>query len=307
MGDEISWPMVERIVCDSLDDSSVKLAELSLLAGGIVNTTVSVKTTSGHWLVLKVSPHRVNRSHEREARELALLGELGVPVPKVYASRTASLESPHSYLVLEHIDGITLRDAKTLCTPDQLERVQRHLAELVCVMHAKTGDRYGRFEGAPFTDWPAFYKSLVDPVLQEADKLHTLPQKVTKTIHRMHARLDQLLAHGDAPRLCHGDLWAANVLCHAGPDGAWRVAAIIDPEMRFGHAEAELAYMELFQTITPAFKHAYQEQYQLGDAYHKVRKPVYQMYGLINQYQLRGSHEAAALVCSAAEKIGAVM
>jgi fructosamine-3-kinase len=307
MGDEISWPMVERIVRDSLDEPSAQLAELGLLAGGIVNTTVSVKTTSGHRLVLKVSAHRVNRSHEREARELALLGELGIPVPKVYACRTASLELPHSYLVLEHVEGITLRDAKTLCKPEQVESIQKHLAELVCTMHAKTGDRYGRFEGAPFTDWPAFYRSLVDPVLQEADKLHTLPPKVTKTIHRMHDQLDKLLAHGDAPRLCHGDLWAANVLCRANAKGEWKVAAIIDPEMRFGHAEAELAYMDLFQTITPAFKQAYGEQYQLGDAYHKVRKPVYQMYGLINQYQLRGNNESASLVCSAAEKISAVM
>lgn len=307
MGDEISWPMVERIVRDSLDDPSAQLAELSLLAGGIVNTTVSVKTAAGQRLVLKVSPHRVNRSHEREARELLLLGELGLPVPRVLGSRTASLESPHSYLVLEHVDGVTLRDAKSLCKPEQFDAIQHHLAELVCTMHAKTGDRYGRFEGAPFTDWPAFYKSLVDPVLSEADKLHTLPPKVTRTIHRMHDLLHELLAHGDPPRLCHGDLWSANVLCHANGTGEWQVAAIIDPEMRFGHAEAELAYMDLFQTITPAFKKTYTEQFQLSDDYHKVRKPVYQMYGLINQYQLRSTHETAALVCAAAEKIGAVM
>jgi fructosamine-3-kinase len=307
MGDEISWPMVERIVRDSLDDPSATLAELSLLAGGIVNTTVSVKTSAGQRLVLKVSPHRVNRSHEREARELQQLGGLGLPVPKVFASRTASLESPNSYLVLEHIEGITLRDAKSLCTKDQLEQLQRHLAELVCTMHTQTGDRYGRFEGKPFTDWPAFYRSLVDPVLSEADKLHTLPPKVTRAIHRMHDSLDELLAHGDAPRLCHGDLWSANVLCRADARGEWKVCAIIDPEMRFGHAEAELAYMELFQTITPVFKTAYQEQFKLADAYHKVRKPVYQMYGLINQYQLHGSTEAASMVCSAAEKLSAVM
>jgi len=304
--DDVSWPLVERIAKDCFG-SAATLDELCFLAGGLVNTTVCLRLTDGTRAVLKVSPHRVNHAHEREARELALLGEAGLPVPKVHCARTASLAEPHSYVMMEWVDAATLREARPRMTAAALDAVQRELARYVATLHAHTADVYGRFEGGSYTDWPAFYHSLVDPVLEEADKLHAIPTKCRKVIGRVHERLDRLLAHGDGPRLLHGDLWSANVMVRPTDDGgSWTVAAFIDPECRWGHAECEIAYLDLFKTITPAFKQAYQQRFRLPDLYHRVRKPVYQLYGLLNQLQLRGP-EFAKPVVEAAERMAAIV
>jgi fructosamine-3-kinase len=303
--DDVSWKMVEQVVRDWLGPSA-HLSELCFLAGGMVNTTVRVKTDCGRRAVLKISPHRVNHAHEREARELALLEEIGVPVPRVLATKTASIEYAHSYLLIDFIDGMTLRDAQPLCSEEQWGRLQAELAEMALKIHAQRGDLYGRFEGLTFTDWPAFYRSLVDPIWMEADKMNCLPIKTRKTIARIHEHLEQLLSHGDVPRLCHGDLWSGNVICSVDTKGDWHVAAVIDPELRYGHAEAELAYMDLSKTINGAFKQAYQTRERLPDNYHKVRKPIYQLYALINQLQLNG-HAHAPRVIESADRLATVV
>lgn len=303
--DDVSWKMVEQVVRDWLGPSA-SLVELCFLAGGMVNTTVRIKTRTGERAVLKISPHRVNHSHEREARELALLSELGLPVPQVLATRTASIDYPHSYLLIDFVDGMTLRDAHGHLGETQWASLQEELAECALRMHAHHADLYGRFEGATFTDWQAFYRSLVDPVWHEAEKLHCLPVKTRKTISRVHDHLESLLAHGDMPRLCHGDLWSGNVLCNVNTNGDWHIVAIIDPELRHAHYESEIAYMDLSKTINGAFKQAYQSHHRLPDNYHKVRKPIYQLYALLNQLQLHG-HSHAPRVIESAEKLTAVV
>ncbi len=157
-----------------------------------------------------------------------------------------------------------------------------------------------------FTDWPAFYRSLVDPIWQEAERMNCLPGKTHKTISRVHERLEKLLAHGDKPRLCHGDLWSGNVLCRVDTNGNWHVAAIIDPELRHAHYESEIAYMDLSKTINHAFKQAYQSHLRLPDNYHRVRKPIYQLYALVNQLQLNG-HAHASRVIESAEKLASIV
>src|SRR5688572_31661353 len=101
---DISWQSLRRIVQDWVGQTA-ELAEVKPLAGGSVNTTLLIQTRAGEKAVLKVSPHRVNRELERESQQLALLRDIGLPVPRVYAQRTASLDSPDSYLLMEYIEG----------------------------------------------------------------------------------------------------------------------------------------------------------------------------------------------------------
>ena len=156
-----------------------------------------------------------------------------------------------------------------------------------------------------FSSWSAFYRHVYDPIWHEVEKSSFLPIKCRKQIARVHEKLDRLLAHDDCPRLVHWDIWSTNILCRPDVDGRWRVVALLDPNCKFAHAEAEIAYMELFHTITPAFMKAYQQARRLPDSYHRVRKPIYQLYPLVNHVHLFGQEYLKPLL-SAVEKTHAI-
>ena len=73
---------------------------------------------------------------------------------------------------------------------------------------------------------------------------------------------------------------------------------MLDPACKFAHTEAEIAYLELFHTVTPAFMKAYQANHRLSQDYQKFRKPIYQMYPLINHLRLFGAEYARPLAAA---------
>ena len=137
-------------------------------------------------------------------------------------------------------------------------------------------------------------------------KLKLLPPKCRKQVDKIHDRLERLVAHGDRPRLVHWDLWSTNVLARPDEHGRWWVASLLDPNCKFAHAEAELAYLELFRTVTPAFLRAYQQTRRLSDEYHRIRKPIYQLYPLIDHVNHFGQEYLKPLL-AAVERLGAIV
>lgn len=305
---DISWPMLRRIVHDWVG-TSAELAEVTHLVGGCVNTTVLLKTTAGDRAVLKICPHRVHRQFLTEAYQLNILRTIGLPTPQVYASKVGDLDSPVSYLLMEFMEGVGLSEARRQCTDEHYDHLQMHLAELVLAMHNNTHETYTRVtEGdrQEFTSWPAFYRQTYDSHWQDCERNAQLPVKVRKTIGRVHERLERLLAHDDCPRLVHWDVWSTNVLCKPDDHGRWWVTAILDPNCKYAHAEAEIAYMDLFHTITPAFLRAYQQTRKLHPEYHRLRKHIYQLYELVNHLNVFGGEYLKPLLATV-EKLSALV
>jgi fructosamine-3-kinase len=303
---DISWHVLRQIVHDWAGDQS-ELDEIKYLSGGSVATTLVLHTNGGDRAVLKITPHRVDRAYADEAHQLELLRGLGIPAPAVYQCEAGSLDRPFSYLLLEFCEGVDLAKAKAQAPPEAFEALQVELAGLVRRMHARTHASYHRVtagEPACFEQWPQLYHDVFDPIWHEAEKTGLLPPKSRRFIGKLHERLPQLLAHDDCcPRLLHGDLWSNNILVRYDPDDdAWRVAAILDPLCKFGDAECELAYLELFQTVNGAFMRAYQHDKHLPTDYHRVRKPIYQLYELLNHLQLFGA-EYLKPTLSACERV----
>src|SRR5690606_28503985 len=106
--------------------TAAELVEVQPLHGGCVNTTLALTTRTGDRAVIKITPHRVNRSYEAEAQQLDMLRGLGIPTPQVYAWQVASLDRPDSYLLMEFVDGVNLAEAKERCTAEQFEQLQVH-------------------------------------------------------------------------------------------------------------------------------------------------------------------------------------
>lgn len=305
---DISWAMLQQVVRDWAG-SDAELCEFSPLAGGSINTTILLKLKDSRQAVLKITPHRVDRAYEDEVHQLQLLRAADLPVPEVYGVHTGSLDSPFSYLVMEYVEGVDLQTARARCSPEQFDGLQRHLAELLLRLHATTGTQFMRVskrEVPRFDLWHECYRNIFDGIWKEVEKTNVLPVKLRKHVHKLHERLDRVLHYDGPPRLLHWDIWSTNILARAGNDGQWRVAAVLDPNCKFGSPEAELAYMDLFHTATPVFFKTYQREQKLPAEYHQLRKPVYQLYSLVNHVRLFGQEYARAL-CAQAEKVSALV
>ena len=79
-------------------------------------------------------------------------------------------------------------------------------------------------------------------------------------------------------------------LVDRGIDDAHVIEAIrrVPRDKFFPRKSAELAYLDLFHTTTPVFTKAYQHDRKLPPEYHQVRKPIYQLYPMINHVHLFG-------------------
>jgi fructosamine-3-kinase len=305
--EDISWLELRRIV-QEWTGTSAELAEVKPLHGGCINTTLHLVCKDGEQAVLKISPHRVDRNYQREAYQLNLLRELGLPVPQVYVCKVGTLDDPHSYLLMEFMPGVDLASAKKQCSSEEFDELQMHLAELLVELHSNVSHAYrrvtGEDESPEFNSWAEFYHHIYDPIWRDCEKGNVLPVKLRKQIGKMHERMHRFIAHDDVPRLVHWDVWSTNLLAAPDSDGRWRITAVLDPNCKYAHAEAELAYMDLFHTSTPAFMRAYQQSHRLPNEYHQHRKHVYQLYPLINHVQLFGQEylkplQAAVERCSA--------
>ncbi len=304
---DISWHVLRRIVKEWIGDSA-ELAEVRPLVGGCVNTTLGLTTKDGHKAVLKICAHRVNQAFAHEAFQLEVLRGIGLPVPQVYVWRIGTLDDPYSYILMEYLDGISLAEAKRACTAEEMDYLQAHLAEMVLSIHEQTGAGYGRVrsDATRVDDWSEFFREIYDPILKDVEKSGLLAVKCRKHLHKIHEKLERVLRNVDQPRLVHGDLWATNLLVKRNGDGQWHVTGILDPNCKYAHAEMELAYLELFHTATPAFFKAYQRKHKLSPEYHQVRKPLYQLYSLVNHVHVFGQDYVPRLA-TAVDRVSAVV
>jgi len=306
---DISWQVLGRIV-RSWGGDAAEIAQIQPLDGGCISTTAAIQLTDGQKIVCKISPHRVDRSYINEAHQLNFMANLGLPVPKVYTAKLGTLDDPFSYILMEFVDGINLHQAKHKCSADEFDQLQTQLAEMLLKLHESTAPAYARLEVEPapsqFDSWPQFYRTVFDPIYSDVIKTPTLPIKTRKQIGKIHERLDRLLQHDEIPRLVHWDIWSTNILARQGSDGKWTIAALLDPNCKFAHFEAEIAYITLFHTSTPAFLKAYQQGRRLTDEYHRVRKLIYQLYFLLNHVVLFGGDYVRQTI-AAVDRLGAVV
>ncbi len=82
--------------------------------------------------------------------------------------------------------------------------------------------------------------------------------------------------------LLHGDLWAGNSAFDDQGE-----AVFFDPACYYGDRETDLAMTELFNGFSPDFYQGYHEIFPIDQGYQQ-RKPLYQLYHLLNHFNLFG-------------------
>lgn len=187
-----------------------------------------------------------------------------------------------AFLVLEYIElGALDRECGT--------RLGAALADL----HHARGELFGgindNFIGAtpqcntPHPSWPFFFgERRLRPQLRLA-----LDNGMDKSlVAKGHAIIERLgglfIDYQPTPSLLHGDLWSGNV--GQDRDGA---PVILDPACYHGDRETDIAMAELFGGFPTSFHAAYRAAWPLDPGY-ETRKPLYNLYHILNHFNLFG-------------------
>jgi protein-ribulosamine 3-kinase len=244
---------------------------------------------------VKAASGRYASTVEAEADGLAALATTRtIRVPQVVAQLTSN---DTSILVLEWLDLRGSREGAAL---------GRALAALHRSMppHGPGGERFGWhcdnwIGGTPqqngwSDDWCTFFRDRrLAPQLDLAMR-NGGGVDLERAGERLLRDLASLLGDRQPqPSLLHGDLWSGNAatLANAEP-------AVFDPAVYVGDREADIAMTELFGRFGADFYATYREAWPL-DADYAVRRDVYNLYHVLNHFNLFGGGylaQAKALV-----------
>lgn len=196
----------------------------------------------------------------------------------------------HAYLILEHLTLLPLRHAADSAAAGQA------LAALHGMHGSTFGWRSDNFIGSTpqyntqHATWADFFNSQrLQPQLALAKRQGAssrLIERGQRLVERLEALFDD---HRPAASLLHGDLWYGN----AALDASHRLV-LFDPAVFFGDREADLAMCALFGGFPDEFFTAYAQVSPLP-AGHARRKTLYQLYHVLNHFNLFGGgyHEQA--------------
>lgn len=199
-------------------------------------------------------------------------------VPKIICT---GVVSDHSFLVLEHI-------AMTQGNEQSWFHFGQKLAEL---HKTHTQERYGwqqdNFVG--LTPQPNLWQKKWGYFFAE-QRIGFMLQLLTEKGH-ISVNIDAvveaikhlLLGHKPTASMLHGDLWQGNT-------GFFNHQPVLfDPALYFGDRETDLAMSELFSRFPESFYQGYEDVWPLKADY-QYRKPVYQLYHVLNHALLFGGH-----------------
>jgi fructosamine-3-kinase len=193
----------------------------------------------------------------------------------------------HSWLVMENFDfGLAGRETSAT------------LGEQLAAMHRHTGETFGfhrdNYIGAtaqpngPGIDWADFFAEHRLGFQLELAATRGAPSRLTDSGQLLREALPGFFGgYSPAPSLLHGDLWGGN--WGAKSDGD---PVIFDPAVYFGDREADLAMTELFGGFDERFYQSYRHSWPLDPGY-QTRKVLYNLYHILNHYNLFGGGYAA--------------
>lgn len=137
------------------------------------------------------------------------------------------------------------------------------------------------------TQWVDFYRhQRLKPQLQWA-KDRQAPTELIDSGEKLLQNLEQFFQHYQPiASLLHGDLWSGNYGFNSQGQGV-----IFDPASYYGDRETDLAMTYLFGGFSAQFYQGYQQEWPLDPGF-KQRKALYNLYHLLNHYNLFGGHYA---------------
>ena len=283
------WQDIESSISGATGERFV-LDQQSHVGGGDINTAMKL-TGQGQTYFLKCNSAHLLDMFEAEAdglRELAAAQAVRVP-----NAICTGISDSQAYIVLEYLPLGGGGRAVMSRFGEQLARMHRH-----------TTDRFGwqrdnTIGSTPqintwCDDWLEFWREHRLGYQLQLAKRHGMNSRTLQRGERLQERLaDFFSAYQPQPSVLHGDLWSGNygVLDNGEP-------VIFDPATYYGDREADLAMTELFGGFGSEFYDAYNAAWPLDSGY-KIRKTFYNLYHIINHFNLFGggyASQAAAMI-----------
>lgn len=218
-----------------------------------------------------------NFESEREGLEHISQTQL-FKVPKVICS---GLVSNHSYLVLEYITITQGDDPSWFHFGQALAKLHHNHTQQ---MYGWQEDNFIGLTPQPNLwqkKWNCFFAEqrigfMLQLLSEKGIVLANIESAVGSVKHL-------LLGHKPKASMLHGDLWQGNTGFHSNQP------VIYDPAFYFGDRETDLAMTELFGRFPESFYQGYADIWPLDEGY-QYRKPIYQLYHVLNHALLFGGH-----------------
>jgi fructosamine-3-kinase len=274
------WIEIAQRISQSTNQA-FEVNECRSISGGCINQAYRISSTDRQYFI-KLNQIDLVGMFVAEAKgllEIAATQSITVPRPICWGTVT-----DRSFLVLEYLN-LTTRSTTT-----NWQEMGRSLAQ----MH-----RY-QTNSSPKFGWQ------IDNTIGSTPQINTWETDWATffTTHRIgyqfqlarnrggnFPKSDQLLAaipqllehHHPQPSIVHGDLWSGNASFTT--DGK---PVIFDPATYWGDREVDLAMTELFGGFPAAFYQGYGEVHPIETGYHSHRKSLYNLYHILNHYNLFG-------------------
>lgn len=259
------------------DFAKSKIVSFLPSSGGCINQTGVLALENKQKYFIKWNDKVSEDFFQAEAQGLGLLGEV-VDVPRV-----EHLGECFPFLVLEYLEK------------DKQEN-QVLLGETLNKLHSTTSNRPGleidnyigilpqpnrvakQHRNISWAEFFIEYRLKPQSVIGEQNGWFTWD--FAEVFKQKYEVIVQLLEECDQDFcLLHGDLWGGNVHWSAGK------AYLIDPAVYYGSREADIAFMQLFGSLSAEFYEAYDMPLREG---FEIRKHVLNLYHLMNHANIFG-------------------
>ncbi|MCF6172088.1 MAG: fructosamine kinase family protein [Bacteroidales bacterium] len=280
------WKTAVEEILSKKSGIEVSILSTSAVAGGSINDTYQIQTTSGTFFVKKNIASRYPKMFETEAKGLTVLAEAReIEVPEIVAHGSSDDES---FLVLNFIQS----SAKQL---GFWENFGQKLAEL----HKHTQDDFGldhdnyigslKQSNRFHEKWTDFFREeRLEAQLKLARDNGRTDRETTASFGRFYRKLEEIFPE-EPPALLHGDLWGGNFMVNEKG-----CAVIIDPAVYYGHREMDLAMSQLFGGFSPELYEAYHHTYPLEKGWQQ-RMDYCNLYPLMVHVNLFGGSYLASV------------
>lgn len=278
-------------------ESPASIVSIREVGGGSISRCLIIQTETAHWFV------KLNRADQlamfaAEADGLDALAACPfIGVPRVIGHGSVDA---HAFLILERLKLRTL-DARPENNHAAID-AGRALAQLHRIGHQQPGWHQSNFIGSTVQknrwsgSWAQFFGEQRLQFQLRLAKDKGYDGKLQRDGEKLLGRLPLLFAsHRPAISLLHGDLWHGNeALDETGK------LTLYDPAVYFGDRETDLAMAQLFGGFPASFYAGYNEAWPLDEGYAR-RKPLYQLYHILNHLNLFGGgylHQAERMLQS---------